>query len=90
MVRLNLYNKDLFCGAQAILWELEDYEIQPLPSLRTINRILVRNDLTHRRTGRYEAKGTLYPVLPSALPNQTHQADFVGPCYLREPIRFSV
>ena len=21
MVRLNLYNKDLFCGAQAILWE---------------------------------------------------------------------
>lgn len=88
MVRLNLYNKDLFCGAQAILWELEDYEIQPLPSLRTINRILVRNDLTHRRTGRYEAKGTLYPVLPSALPNQTHQADFVGPCYLRGPIRF--
>jgi len=24
MVRLNLYNQDLFCGAQAILWELED------------------------------------------------------------------
>jgi len=23
MVRLNLYNQDLFCGAQAILWELE-------------------------------------------------------------------
>ena len=88
MVRLNLYNKNLFCGAQAILWELEDYGIQPLPSLRTINRILVRNDLTHRRTDRYEAKGTLYPVLPSALPNQTHQADFVGPCYLRGPIRF--
>ena len=88
MVRLNLYSKDLFCGAQAILWELEDYGIQPLPSLRTINRILVRNDLTHRRTGRYEAKGTLYPALPSSFPNQTHQADFVGPCYLRGPIRF--
>ena len=88
MVRLNLYNQDLFCGAQAILWELEDLGVQPLPSLRTINRILARNELTHRRTGRYEAKGTAYPVLPSALPNQTHQADFVGPCYLRGPIRF--
>ncbi|MCK5916623.1 MAG: DDE-type integrase/transposase/recombinase [Deltaproteobacteria bacterium] len=88
MVRLNLYNKDLFCGAQAILWELEDLDVQPLPSPRTINRILARNDLTHRRTGRYEAKGTLYPVLPSMWPNQTHQADFVGPCYLRGPIRF--
>ena len=88
MVRLNLYNKDLFCGAQAILWELEDLDVQPLPSARTINRILARNDLTHRRTGRYEAKGTLYPVLPSMWPNQTHQADFVGPCYLRGPIRF--
>jgi transposase InsO family protein len=88
MVRLNLYNRDLFCGAQAILWEIEELEIRPLPSLRTINRILSRNDLTHRRTGRYEAKGTPYPKLPSLFPNQTHQADFVGPCYLKGPIRF--
>ena len=88
MVRLNLYNKDLFCGAQAILWEMEDLGVQPLPSIRTINRILSRNELTHRRTGKYEAKGTAYPVLPSLLPNQTHQADLVGPCYLKGPIRF--
>lgn len=88
MVRLNLYNQDLFCGAQAILWEMEDLGVKPLPSARTINRILTRNELTHRRTGRYEAKGTLYPVLPSALPNQTHQADLVGPCYLKGPVRF--
>jgi transposase InsO family protein/transposase len=88
MVRLNLYNKDLFCGAQAILWEMEDLGVKPLPSARTINRIFARNELTHRRTGKYEAKGTIYPVLPSALPNQTHQADLVGPCYLRGPIRF--
>jgi len=87
-VRLSLYNKDLFCGAQAILWELEDLGVKPLPSARTINRILARNELTHRRTGKYEAKGTLYPVLPSALPNQTHQADLVGPCYLKGPVRF--
>jgi transposase InsO family protein len=88
LIRLSLYNKGLFCGAQAILWEMEDVGVTPLPSIRTINRILARNELTHRRTGKYEAKGTLYPVLPSALPNQTHQADLVGPCYLKGPIRF--
>ena len=88
LVRLNLYNQDLFCGAQAIRWELEDLGISPLPSLRTINRILKRNDLTHRRTGKYEPKGTPYPKLPSLLPNQTHQMDMVGPCYLTGPIRF--
>jgi putative transposase len=88
MVRLHLYNRDLFCGAQAIQWEMEDLGEQPLPSLRTINRILSRNDLTHRRTGRYQPKGTAYPKLPSLFPNQTHQADFVGPCYLKGPLRF--
>jgi transposase InsO family protein len=88
LVRLNLYNQDLFCGAQAILWELEDLGVKPLPSIRTINRILSRNELTHRRTGRYEAKGTLYPKLPAIRPNQTHQADLVGPCYLKGPLRF--
>jgi len=43
MVRLNLYNQDLFCGAQAILWEMEDLGAKPLPSVRTINRILAKN-----------------------------------------------
>ncbi|MBM3120443.1 MAG: transposase [Chloroflexi bacterium] len=88
MVRLSLYNKDLFCGDQAIFWELEHMQIQPLPSLRTINRILSRHGLTHRRTGRYEPKGKLYPQLPALVPNQTHQMDLVGPCYLQGPLRF--
>jgi putative transposase len=88
MIRLNLYNQGLFCGAQAILWELEDLGVKPLPSNRTVNRILNRNGLTHRRTGKYEAKGTAYPGLSSLIPNQTHQADLVGPCYLKGPIRF--
>jgi len=82
LTRLSLYNKGLFCGAQAILWELEEYGACPLPSLRTINRILCRNDLTHRRTGRYEPKGTPYPTLSAKAPNYLHQADFVGPRYL--------
>ena len=88
MIRLHLYNKDLFCGAQAILWEMEDMDIHPLPSERTINRILTRNDLTHKRTGRYEPKGTPYPELPGEKPNQTHQTDLVGPRYLKGPLRF--
>jgi putative transposase len=77
MVRLNLYNQDLFYGAQAIHWVMEELGVKPLPSIRTINRILRRNELTYRRTGKYEAKGTAYPKLPSLLPNQTHQADLV-------------
>ncbi len=83
LTRLSFYNQDLFCGAQAILWELEEQHIQPLPSLRTINRILSRHDLTHRRTGRYVPKGTPYPNLPAKAPNDRHQADFVGPRHLR-------
>jgi putative transposase len=87
-VRLRLYNNDLFHGAQAIQWELDEMGVPYVPSLRTINRILSRQDLTHRRTGRYQPKGRRYPVLPAAQPNQIHQADFVGPCYLKGPIRF--
>jgi putative transposase len=45
MVRWSLYNKGLFCGNQAIQWEMEDMEVQALPSLRTISRILFRRDL---------------------------------------------
>jgi putative transposase len=88
MVRLNLYNKDGFCGNQAIQWEMIDMEVQPLPSLSTIGRILQRRELTHRRTGRYTPKGKKYPKLPATVPNQTHQIDMVGPCYLTGPLKF--
>lgn len=88
MVRLSLYNKGDFCGNQAIEWELIVMEVQPVPSLSTIGRILRRRNLTHRRIGRYIPKGKKYPELPALLPNQTHQVDLVGPCYLTGPIRF--
>jgi transposase InsO family protein len=87
-VRWNLYNKDLFCGDLAIQWEMADMGVQPLPSLSTISRILRNRELTHRRTGRYTPKGKKYPSLPILAPNQTHQLDLVGPCYLTGPIRF--
>lgn len=88
LVRLSLYNRGLFCGAQAIRWELEDLAMTPLPSLRTINRLLARNELTHRRTGRSQPKGKRYPLLVASQPGDVHQADFVGPCYLTGPVRF--
>ena len=71
LVRLSLYNQGLFCGAQAIQWELEELGVGPLPSLRTINRILSRHELTHRRTGRYESKGRKYPKLPGQTVNES-------------------
>lgn len=88
MVRLDLYNKGVFCGAQAIRWELDDLGIRPLPSLRTINRILNRHELTHRRTGRYQPKGKKYPGLKGTSVNRVQQADFLGPCYLKGATRF--
>ena len=88
LIRLELYNQDLFCGAQAIRWRMEELEVMPLPSVRTINRILARHELTHRRTGRYQPKGKKYPGLKAVKPGDVHQSDLVGPCYLRGPVRF--
>lgn len=88
LARLHLYNQGLFCGAQAISWELEALQVSPLPSLRTISRIVSREGLTHRRTGRYEPKGKRYPKLLGQQANEVHQSDYVGPCYLSGPLRF--
>jgi len=88
MVRLELYNQDLFHGPQAIRWRLEDLGVHPLPSERTIGRILSRYGLTHKRTGRYEPKGKLFPKLEGKQPGAVHQTDFVGPCYLKGGVRF--
>lgn len=87
-VRVSLDDKGLFCGDQAIQWEMIVMDIQPVPSLSTIGRILCRRELTHRWMGRYVPKGKKYPELPALLPNQTQQLDLVGPCYLTGPIRF--
>lgn len=87
-VRLELYNQGVFCGAQAIRWRLEELAVEPLPSLSTIGRILVRHDLTDRRTGRYEPKGVYYPRVEVQQANDLHQSDFVGPCFLKGRLRF--
>lgn len=52
--RLSLYNRGLCCGAKAIRRQMHEGHVQPLPSLRTINRILSRHGLTHGRIGHDE------------------------------------
>jgi len=54
IVRLELYNRMLPCGPIAVRERCRDfYHLTPLPSERTIARILSRNSLTHGRTGIY-------------------------------------
>ena len=60
-VRVQLDAEGVFCGDQAILWRLEEMGFCPVPSLRTISRILARQGLVHRPKGRFEPKGKKYP-----------------------------
>lgn len=54
LVRLELYNRGLYCGPRAIKKRFEEYyDINPLPSESTIGRILSRHGLTYGRTGFY-------------------------------------
>lgn len=50
-VRLNLYNKMVPCGAKAIKEQMKSMDVEPLPSISKINRILKDNYLTHQRMG---------------------------------------
>ena len=71
-------------GADAILAELKALSVRPLPSLRTIERVLQRNGLTAPRV-------RLAPLLPrqqypgpqARASNQLHEVDLVGPIYLK-------
>ncbi len=56
MVRLDLYNNGLPCGSKAIRDKMNEYEVKPLPSERTISRILELRGLTHQRTGWYSGE----------------------------------
>jgi hypothetical protein len=62
--RLHRYNRGLPCGAQAIRQSLGQQEVRPLPSVRSIHRILSRNGLTHRRTGFYPDSDSPTTLLP--------------------------
>jgi putative transposase len=71
-------------GATAILTELKALDVRPLPSPRTIERVLQRNGLTAPRI-------RLAPLLPrqeypgpqARASNDLHEVDLVGPVYLK-------
>jgi len=71
-------------GASIILAELQALHIRPLPSLRTIERVLQRNGISvpKVRLSPFVADPT-YPVPPADESNQLHQVDSVGPLYLK-------
>ncbi|MHC4160007.1 MAG: hypothetical protein ACYSSO_13120 [Planctomycetota bacterium] len=54
MIRLELYNQGVPCGPQAIQRRMQQLNVRPLSSVRTIGRILARQGLTHGRTGIYQ------------------------------------
>jgi hypothetical protein len=48
MARLELWNRSVPCGAAALRRRLDEfYHLKPLPSVRTIGRILARNGLVN-------------------------------------------
>jgi transposase InsO family protein len=71
-------------GARSILAELQILHIRPLPSIRTIERVLERNGETvpKVRLAPYLARST-YPKPQANFSNQLHQVDAVGPLYLK-------
>ena len=73
-------------GAFNICWHLKQEGKIP-PSLATLNRIIKRNNLVHKRT-KYSPKGVNYPSLEITRSNYLHQLDVVGPRYLKEDGQF--
>jgi putative transposase len=73
-----------FIGATAILAELQTLHVQPLPCVRTIERVLQRQGLTlpRVRLSRYLPR-QVYPGPHAQASNQLHQVDLVGPVYLK-------
>src|SRR3990172_4762295 len=71
-------------GAGSILAELQLLHIRPLPSPRTIERVLERNGITAPkvRLAPYLSRAT-YPKPQANASNQLHEVDGVGPIYLK-------
>lgn len=71
-------------GAGSILAELQTLHIRPLPSVRTIERVLECNGITSPkvRLAPYLSRAT-YPKPQANTSNQLHEVDGVGPIYLK-------
>lgn len=73
-------------GALNISWHLKKKGLAT-PSFSTINRILKRNNLVHKKQP-YEPKGVDYPHVEILCSNHLHQFDIVGPRFLKNDGRF--
>ena len=73
-------------GANAINWELGKKGMPPL-AVSTINRIIARNGLARLPAVR-PSKQVNYIDWPALGPNSIHQADVVGPRFIRNDGRF--
>lgn len=60
-LRQSLAERGLFCGAQAIAWELAELGLRDLPSVRTIHRVLARAAACADVPRRAVSKGRPYP-----------------------------
>jgi transposase InsO family protein len=71
-------------GASSIVAELQVLHIRPLPSVRTIERVLARHGITSPkvRLAPYLSRAT-YPKPEANTSNQLHEVDGVGPIYLK-------
>lgn len=71
-------------GAHSILAELQVLHIHPIPSLRTIERVLERNHMSVPKVklAPYVSLAT-YPAPSVERSNQLHEVDSVGPIYLK-------
>lgn len=82
--RLHPHTRYGLIGARAILAELKDLHVRPLPALRTIERVLERNGLTQPRVRLARLLPQhVYPTPHAHDSNQLHQVDLVGPIYLK-------
>ncbi len=72
-------------GADAVAWELELAHIRPLPSRRTIERILASHGKTaHPAPARRVSAGP-YPAPRAERAGDVQETDLVGPRHLRTP-----
>lgn len=71
-----------FWGAEAIHHALTDLGVRPLPSSRTIHRILVRHQLVTRKRRDRSRHGPVLPVPAAHRQNDVHQLDFIIGHYL--------
>lgn len=76
-------------GANAINWELRKTGLGPLP-ISTINRVIKRSGLTRKREKRASRHISYIDWLLEPCPwaNHIHQADLVGPRFLKNDGRF--